>query len=196
MNNWIEDVKAFEKKFGYLIQTKPNIPRREEKDFRLDLIREEMRELEHAMHRETLPEVADGIVDAIYVLISTAFTYGIDLGPIWEAVHKANMAKQQSVDNITKVVEPEDWVHPDIDSLINDQIRHANSAVYQLAKQMNLLQVHDEDIIDAWIDGVFVNNSKATKDKAEGFLCGQVIKLSNQRANPKIVKKLIQERLK
>ncbi|NIQ95452.1 MAG: nucleoside triphosphate pyrophosphohydrolase family protein, partial [Desulfuromonadales bacterium] len=36
---------------------------------------------------------ADALADLIYVAIGAAITYGIDLRPVWEEVHRTNMAK-------------------------------------------------------------------------------------------------------
>lgn len=42
---------------------------------------------------EALAELGDALADAIYVLIGTAFEYGIPLAAIWQAVQAANMSK-------------------------------------------------------------------------------------------------------
>jgi predicted HAD superfamily Cof-like phosphohydrolase len=81
-----------------------------------------MDELHHAMLEFNVPEVADAIADLIYVLLGTAVTYGIDIGPIWDAVHAANMAKsggRQREDG--KWEKPAGWRPPDIDGLLRQQ---------------------------------------------------------------------------
>ena len=62
-----------------------------------------------------LADIADGIVDAIYVLLGTAVCYGIDIQPIWDIVHEANMKKTGGGKRIDgKVLKPHGWVPPDV----------------------------------------------------------------------------------
>ncbi len=72
-----------------------------------------------------------------------------------------------------------------------------------LAADRNLLQVSDEGEIAAVVDQVMADPAsaasiadiKAGKDKAIGYLVGQVMKLSHGKANPALAQKLIRERL-
>lgn len=98
-----------------LIGESPSIP--DESVFRLkiDLIEEELDEIIDAEERGDIAEIADGIVDAIYMLIGLAISSGIDLEPIWRGVHRANMAKVDgSLGPVVrrpdgKVLKPEGW---------------------------------------------------------------------------------------
>lgn len=73
----------------------------------------------------------------------------------------------------------------------------------RLAEERNLLQTSDEDAIAAIVDTVLadpasakaVADIQAGSDKAIGFLVGQVMKLSQGKANPAMAQKLIRERL-
>lgn len=73
----------------------------------------------------------------------------------------------------------------------------------KLAEEKNLLQVSDESTIAAIVDEVMndpasaasIADIKAGKDKAIGFLVGQVMKKSKGQANPGLAQKLIRERL-
>ena len=72
-----------------------------------------------------------------------------------------------------------------------------------IAKERNLLQVSDESAIAAIVDDVMndpasaasIADIKAGKDKAIGYLVGQVMKRSKGQANPSLAQKLIRERL-
>jgi aspartyl-tRNA(Asn)/glutamyl-tRNA(Gln) amidotransferase subunit B len=72
-----------------------------------------------------------------------------------------------------------------------------------IAEGKNLLQVSDEGAIAAIVDEVLadpassasVADIKAGKDKAIGFLVGQIMKKSKGQANPAMAQKLIRERL-
>ena len=70
-----------------------------------------------------------------------------------------------------------------------------------IAEAKNLLQVSDESAILAIVDTVLAQNSKAAEDvkngetKAIGFLVGQVMKLSQGKANPGLATELIKKQL-
>lgn len=72
-----------------------------------------------------------------------------------------------------------------------------------VAESKNLLQVSDESVITAIVDEVLadpanqtsIDDIKAGKDKAIGFLVGQVMKKSGGKANPTLAQKLIRDRL-
>lgn len=72
-----------------------------------------------------------------------------------------------------------------------------------IAEGKNLLQVSDEGAIAAIVDEVLADPAsaasiadiKAGKDKAIGYLVGQIMKKSRGQANPALAQKLIRERL-
>jgi aspartyl-tRNA(Asn)/glutamyl-tRNA(Gln) amidotransferase subunit B len=73
----------------------------------------------------------------------------------------------------------------------------------KIAEAKNLLQVSDESAIAAIVDEVLADPASAKsiadikegKDKAIGFLVGQIMKKSQGKANPALAQKLIRERL-
>ena len=73
----------------------------------------------------------------------------------------------------------------------------------KLAEEKSLLQVSDESAIAAIVDEVLndpasaasIADIKAGKDKAIGYLVGQVMKKSKGQANPSLAQKLIREKL-
>jgi aspartyl/glutamyl-tRNA(asn/gln) amidotransferase, B subunit len=73
----------------------------------------------------------------------------------------------------------------------------------EIAESKNLLQVSDERVIAAIVDEVLNDPASAAsiadirsgKDKAIGYLVGQVMKRSKGQANPSLTQKLIRERL-
>lgn len=72
-----------------------------------------------------------------------------------------------------------------------------------IAREKNLLQVSDESVIAAIVDEVLADPASAQslqdirdgKDKAIGYLVGQIMKKSQGKANPALAQKLIRERL-
>lgn len=86
-------------------------------------------------------------------------------------------------------------------ALFNDS--NKGKAPEDIARANNLLQVSDEGAIMAIVDEVLSDSAsaasiadiKAGKDKAIGYLVGQVMKKSRGQANPAMTQKLIRERL-
>jgi predicted HAD superfamily Cof-like phosphohydrolase len=60
---------------------------------RLDLIKEELRELEEAMKEKNLKEVADALTDILYVTYGAGYAYGVNLDKCFKEVQRANMSK-------------------------------------------------------------------------------------------------------
>ena len=79
----------------------------------------------------------------------------------------------------------------------------SDSSPRAIAEAKNLLQVSDEGEIAKIVDEVLadpasaksVEDIKAGKDKAIGYLVGQIMKKSQGKANPALAQKLIRERL-
>ncbi|CAM4478270.1 Asp-tRNA(Asn)/Glu-tRNA(Gln) amidotransferase subunit GatB [Paenibacillus tarimensis] len=71
----------------------------------------------------------------------------------------------------------------------------------QIVEEQGLVQISDEGAIKAVVDQIVTNNPqsvedyKAGKEKAIGFLVGQVMKETKGKANPALVNKLLVERL-
>lgn len=61
--------------------------------FRLDLIREEVRELEQAAKDNDMTEVIDALGDILYVVYGMGAAFGINLDRAFEIVHASNMSK-------------------------------------------------------------------------------------------------------
>jgi predicted HAD superfamily Cof-like phosphohydrolase len=124
------DVLEFHRKFGCCIGTTPAIPSSGTVDLRERIVAEEIDELYRAMCGNDLPGVADAIADAIYVLLGTAVSYGIDIRPVWEAVHASNMAKVGgAMRSDGKVMKPPGWMPPDVVGVLARQVPLAPAEV-------------------------------------------------------------------
>lgn len=65
-------------------------------------------------------------LDAKYV---TARWYGIDLGPLWDEVHRTNMAKVGGKTRADgKILKPDGWQPPRIQELLDVQVQSAGAA--------------------------------------------------------------------
>ncbi len=92
MSNF-EDVKIFMETFGQRVRTTPQFPDQKTMRLRLDLIKEELKELEEAMNNKDLKEIADALTDILYVTYGAGFAYGINLDKCFKEVQRANMSK-------------------------------------------------------------------------------------------------------
>lgn len=83
------------------------------------------------------------------------------------------------------------------------ELLSSNESPKAIAERRNLLQVSDEGAIAAIVDEVLadpasqksVEDIKAGKDKAIGYLVGQIMKKSQGKANPALAQRLIKERI-
>jgi aspartyl-tRNA(Asn)/glutamyl-tRNA(Gln) amidotransferase subunit B len=78
----------------------------------------------------------------------------------------------------------------------------ADKAPAELVKSLGLEQVSDTGALQAMVDEVIAANPqsvadfKAGKDRAVGFLVGQIMKKSRGKANPAMVNEMIVKKLK
>lgn len=120
--NWYLDIKHLHEAWGQPAPEKPVIIDDDARELRRTLIMEEVSETLDAMVDKNLAEIADGIADSIVVLLGTAVTYGINMTPIWNEVHRTNVAKTQGpIREDGKQLKPEGWKPPDIARLIAEQ---------------------------------------------------------------------------
>ena len=71
----------------------------------------------------------------------------------------------------------------------------------RIIKEQGMVQITDEDVLGEIIAGVIANNPgvvedcKSGKEKARGFLVGQVMKATKGQANPAAVQKILKDLL-
>lgn len=118
----LADVLDFHAKFGCLINDLPTLVDDRAMALRYRLVREEGDELREAMEEGDLVGIADAIADSVYVLLGTAVAYGIDIRPVWQAVHAANMAKVGGGKRADgKILKPDGWQPPHVRQILDDQ---------------------------------------------------------------------------
>ncbi len=92
-----ESVEEFNVTFGVPVFKEPqmDIFTREPHlvKLRLDLIREEFKELETAVENHDMVETLDALADLIYVVQGMACSFGLNLDKAFDIVHKSNMSK-------------------------------------------------------------------------------------------------------
>lgn len=124
--DWFKDISDFHKEVMQddLLPI-PHIPSKKYQTLRKNLIREEIDETLEAIKNGDLVKLADGICDSIVVLLGTAVTYGIDIRPLWEEVHRSNMEKKHGLlREDGKRLKPIGWKPPRIKEIIDSQIRY------------------------------------------------------------------------
>jgi phosphoribosyl-ATP pyrophosphohydrolase len=120
--DWFRDVLAFSRKFNVHLEDVPRLPPASVVDLKLRHITEEAGELREAFAHGDLAGIADACADLIYVAISTAQATGIDLRPVWDAVHASNMVKRVGHDREDgKILKPSGWKPPPVRQILMRQ---------------------------------------------------------------------------
>jgi predicted HAD superfamily Cof-like phosphohydrolase len=121
--DWLGDVRQFMERFEFTVSEQPTQQPEKVRAFREALISEEVSETLEALKSGDLVELADGIADAIYVLLGTAVSYGLNIRPVWDEVHRSNMAKLpgEKTGDGTKPLKPEGWLAPQVEKCLNSQ---------------------------------------------------------------------------
>ncbi len=92
-----EKVLDFNQKFGVTVHDTPQ-PTIFDDDkhlvnLRMDLIREEVRELEEAVKEKDMLETVDALGDILYVVYGMGVSIGVDLDEAFRLIHDSNMSK-------------------------------------------------------------------------------------------------------
>jgi predicted HAD superfamily Cof-like phosphohydrolase len=89
--------------------------------FRLNFLFEEVNELRKGMNEQDIFQVADALVDLVYVALGTAHYYGLPFDALFAEVQRVNMLKvratspeQSKRGTALDVVKPVGWIGPDI----------------------------------------------------------------------------------
>ena len=122
MSKYLTDVQAFHNKFGLPTATdNPHFPSDEIMDFRLGFLMEELDEIGAGIYNHDLEEVADGLIDLIYIAIGTGLFLGLPMDELWDEVQRANMDKvraknadESKRNSALDVIKPVGWKEPDI----------------------------------------------------------------------------------
>ena len=88
-----EKVGVFMKTFGQEVKIKPSLSTDKINGLRLSLIKEELSELNEAINKKDLVEVADALTDILYVTYGAGHAFGINLDRCFEEVQNSNMSK-------------------------------------------------------------------------------------------------------
>lgn len=130
INKWQRAVQDFHEAMDLTTNPLPLVPGKNVVTLRRDLIAEEVKELDEELFwlgivntpANYLPAIAKEMADVLYVVIGTAVSFGIDLEPVFAAVHESNMRKVGGpVGENGKRLKPEGWQPPDIAAVLEAQ---------------------------------------------------------------------------
>ena len=118
-----ESVKKFMQTFGQEVRTKASFPNDKIISLRLNLIREELSELEEAIEKKDIKEVADALTDILYVTYGAGHAFGINLDKCFKEVQDSNMSKLGSdgkpiYNEHGKVLKGPDYFKPDLGKFV------------------------------------------------------------------------------
>ena len=114
-----EKVGVFMKTFGQEVKTKSSFNTDKIHNLRINLIKEELIELEEAIDKRDLIEVADALTDILYVTYGAGHAFGINLDKCFNEVQNSNMSKLDENGNPTynefgKVMKGPKYFKPDL----------------------------------------------------------------------------------
>lgn len=126
MKDWVKDINEMHAKFGVHDWVANELENNNEwsrlnkfLDFRIKFLQEELDETRKAVTEKDAEEIVDGLIDLCVVAIGTMDAFGVDAHKAWDAVHKANMAKEPGVKEsrpnplgLPDLVKPEGWEGP------------------------------------------------------------------------------------
>ena len=119
-----DKVGIFMKTFGQEVKTKPSFSTVKINKLRYDLIKEELDELNDALNKKDLLEVADALTDILYVTYGAGHAFGIDLDKCFDEVQSSNMSKLGSdgkpiYNDSGKVMKGPGYFEPNLSKFVN-----------------------------------------------------------------------------
>ena len=118
-----ESVKKFMQTFGQEIKEKACFPSQKIISLRLELIKEELNELNEAVEKKDIKEVADALTDILYVTYGAGHAFGINLDKCFKEVQSSNMSKLGSdgkpiYDDKGKVMKGPSYFKPNLSKFV------------------------------------------------------------------------------
>ncbi|MGJ3236312.1 hypothetical protein [Marivirga sp.] len=91
----LNSVSEFHKTFNHPILPEPQILAKNRAELRLNLLREELKELEEAVENQDMVEAADALCDLQYVLAGAVLEFGMGekFAELFAEVQRSNMSK-------------------------------------------------------------------------------------------------------
>jgi predicted HAD superfamily Cof-like phosphohydrolase len=148
MEKQILQVKEFQDAFSVRLPKRPKLLSKKRSQFRQNLLQEEVDEIKKGAEELDIVQVADGIIDSMYILIGTAHEYGIAdrLVLLFDEVHRSNMSKMGSDGKAIfrpdgKVLKPETFSAPNLQKIIERDFSmyKENEILQEIAREQKQL---------------------------------------------------------
>lgn len=121
--DWAEDMYVMHERYGVhqAVAKKLNDPKwmREFLKFRINFLKEELKETSDAFDEKDPEEIVDGLIDLCVIAIGTLDLFGVDAHKAWEEVLSANMTKEVGMKasrpnklGLPDLIKPEGWKGP------------------------------------------------------------------------------------
>lgn len=154
-------------------------------------------------HAKLIADVQDKAGDDNAKRVAHWFVSALGHNEEDEAVGEPKIFSPDGFIELAQMVEKNELSSTSAKEIFNELLT-SDASPREIAESKNLLQVSDESAIAAIVDEVLadpastssLDDIKAGKDKAIGYLVGQVMKKSQGKANPALAQKLIRERIK
>ncbi len=123
--SYTKKVREFSQVCNGSLTSKPILISKGAVEFIRKMVNDELDELEES---ESIVEQADALVDAIYYICDCAVKHGMNLDPLFDIVHEANMGKVVDGKVIRrddgKILKPEGWTdpHPLLEAEVQKQL--------------------------------------------------------------------------
>lgn len=154
--------------------------------------------LDNQKYAIEISEIQDNAGDSIAKRVAHWFASAVSCNE----EYNIDLPEKQDLIDLAQMSEKNEISSTSAKELFHDLLKGATNP-RKLAEERNLLQVSDEAAIAEIVDEVMNDPSsassiadiKAGKEKAIGYLVGQVMKRSRGKANPALAQKLIRNRL-
>lgn len=117
--NWVADIAKMHQKYGVneAVNNLTDEQKQEFLKFRVRFLEEELTEMKEQL--DNPEEIVDACIDLCVVAIGTLDAFNVDANAAWNAVQKANMAKEVGVKasrpnplGLPDLIKPEGWTGP------------------------------------------------------------------------------------
>jgi predicted HAD superfamily Cof-like phosphohydrolase len=121
----LEMVNEFNKSFNIKQENNPSLISKDKFELKFNLMQEELIEYKEACENKNLVEVADAIVDMMYVLYGFITQHGLSnvFYDLFEEVHKSNMSKLERGKPLFrsdgKVIKGSEYFKPNLKNIID-----------------------------------------------------------------------------
>ena len=122
MSNF-DKVKFFMETYNQEVKKIPSLPDQKTLELRINLIKEELKELEEAINEKNLLEIADALTDILYVTYGAGHAFGINLDKCFAEVQRSNMSKlgkdgKPIYNEIGKVMKGPNYTKPNLKQFV------------------------------------------------------------------------------